>query len=89
MTGIAALIEQADRVALALAVATLAVRSWRRPALRPLALCLCLILDLDCARDGAPRWLDVALYAAWYVAQALAVACGLLALDADNERKEQ
>ncbi len=87
MTPLDALVEQADRVALALAVATLAARSWRRPALRPLALCLCLILDLDCARDGAPRWLDVVLYAAWYCAQALAVGVGLLAGDADREDK--
>ena len=79
MTLAAALVEQADRVALALAVAVLCARSWRRPALRPLALCLCAVLDLDCARDGAPPWLDVALYAAWYVAQALAVAVALLA----------
>ena len=60
----ALLVEQADRVALAIAVAVMGARSWKRAGLRPLALCLCLILDLDCARDGAPRWLDVALYAA-------------------------
>lgn len=72
------LAEHAPRIALGVTVLVLAARAWRRPVLWPLAAALALVLDLDIARALAPpRWLDVALYAAWYVAQALAVAVGL------------
>ena len=70
------------------AALVLASRSRKRLPLRPLAACLCLVAILDIARIcSPPRSLDVALYAAWYCAQALVVGVGLLAGDADREDK--
>lgn len=72
------LAEHAPRLALGVTVLVLTTRAWRRPALWPLTASLALVLDLDSARAlGPPRWLDVALYAAWYCALALAVGVGL------------
>ena len=77
-----------ELAALCFAALVLASRSRKRPPLRPLAACLGLVAALDATRlCSPPRALDVALYAAWYCAQALAVGVGLLAGDADREDK--
>ncbi len=74
----------APRVALLAAALALAARSRRSAPLRPLAACLALLAAVDLARLAAlPRWLDVALCAAWWPVMALAVALGLLSGDRD------
>lgn len=65
----------APRFALAAALLAVTLRARRVVALRPLAACLLALALLDGARAlGPPRCLDVALFAAWWPAMALAVA---------------
>lgn len=65
----------APRLALAAALLVVTLRARRSPPLRPLAACLLALALLDVARLASPpRCLDVALYAAWWPALALAVA---------------
>lgn len=79
----------AEQCSLCLAALLLAWRARTRPPLRPLAVCLVAVTALDLAMLAPlPRWVYVGAFAAWYVAQALAVACGLLTCDDDNERKK-
>ena len=66
----------APRVALAAALLVVTLRASRSaPPLRPLAACLAALALFDAARLASPpRCLDVALFAAWWPALALAVA---------------
>ena len=65
----------APRVALAAALLTVTLRARSAPPLRPLAAVLLALALFDAARLASPpRCLDVALFAAWWPALALAVA---------------
>ena len=65
----------APRIALLAASLTLAARSRPHPPLRPIAASLLTLAALDMARLASPpRWLDVALCAAWWPCLALAAA---------------
>ena len=65
----------APRVALAAALLTVTLRARSAPPLRPLAAVLLALALFDTARlAGPPRWLDVALCAAWWPCLALAAA---------------